>query len=371
MDYIIKRSNGDVYANIPANIVIGPNIKVPTLNPTPINLIGRNRISYGQPQNENFLWLTENFASFIAPTSTVVGQLWYKAKQQNGQLLLSVVDNARNPVPSDSDTESDWGVIPVITMQNNLPSPDESLMGRMALTNNGDALKVVMKNKEWREIQTIRPVDKQYEKLLDIEYDAGKKYVSFTSGVPTKAVAYFNAGAAINPLDNGYFDYKDGEGSLRYGSTYCFEIRVIGRRVDVVNGEPVSRPQTFKTWQLLGSFYIDNKGNVNVSSLKPSQLPDPRRVQGMTHSTNILTDNGVDTDTWNISIMANGVDSSLNSLDISTPEGFQKYITATLNSSKHLGIKLQATIGGIPAGQTIYTQWSVLLQMTGIPPLGV
>lgn len=370
-EYSIKRSDGTVFANIPANIIVGPNISISNMNPTPINLIGRNRISYGKAQNENFLWLTENFSSNNAPLSTIIGQLWYKNKQQAGQLLLSVVDNARNPVQDDATTEHDWGVIPVITLQNNLPNAAESLMGRMVLTNNGDALKVVMKNKEWREIQTIRPTDKQYEKLLDIEYDTGKNYVSFTASKPSKAISYFNYGAAENPLPSGYYGIKDGEGSLRFGSTYFFEIKVLGRRVDLVNGSPVSRPAYRKAWKIIGTFYIDNEGTVDVTSIMPSQLPDPRKISGLSYSIDTIDDNAANTDGWSISVTANSGDPALSALDLATKEGFQAYVQAALNSHKHYGIKIGANINSIPSGQTIYTQWSVFLEMTGIPPLGV
>ena len=42
-----------------------------------LNLIGKNVSGYGSPQNENFLYLLENFASSIPPNSPLTGQLWY------------------------------------------------------------------------------------------------------------------------------------------------------------------------------------------------------------------------------------------------------------------------------------------------------
>jgi hypothetical protein len=44
---------------------------------TSINLVGRNYTGYGELQNENFLWLMENFAGEGAPTRPLSGQLWY------------------------------------------------------------------------------------------------------------------------------------------------------------------------------------------------------------------------------------------------------------------------------------------------------
>jgi hypothetical protein len=40
-------------------------------------LIGKDVTSYGTIQNDNFLWLTENFAGTIEPVNKVQGQLWF------------------------------------------------------------------------------------------------------------------------------------------------------------------------------------------------------------------------------------------------------------------------------------------------------
>lgn len=42
-----------------------------------INLIGKNVSGYGAQQNENFLYLLENFSKETPPASPVTGQLWY------------------------------------------------------------------------------------------------------------------------------------------------------------------------------------------------------------------------------------------------------------------------------------------------------
>jgi outer membrane lipoprotein SlyB len=44
---------------------------------TNINLVGKNFAGYGETQNENFVWLLENFASGIAPGKPLTGQIWY------------------------------------------------------------------------------------------------------------------------------------------------------------------------------------------------------------------------------------------------------------------------------------------------------
>jgi len=44
---------------------------------TDLTLIGKNYAGYGQAQNDNFVWLLENFANTSAPANPLAGQLWY------------------------------------------------------------------------------------------------------------------------------------------------------------------------------------------------------------------------------------------------------------------------------------------------------
>ena len=44
---------------------------------TSVGLVGRNYVGYGEIQNENFVFLTENFANNIAPARPLTGQVWY------------------------------------------------------------------------------------------------------------------------------------------------------------------------------------------------------------------------------------------------------------------------------------------------------
>jgi hypothetical protein len=54
-----------------------------TINTTlDIKLIGKNTAGYGEAQNENFVWLLENFARAGAPSNAITGQLWYNTETQ-------------------------------------------------------------------------------------------------------------------------------------------------------------------------------------------------------------------------------------------------------------------------------------------------
>lgn len=369
MDYTIKRSDGKTYVTIPSNVILGPN--VPKSSPTPVNLIGRDKISFGQPQNENFLWLAENFRNDTAPKGSIKGQIWYKQSSGIGQLLLSKVDNARNPIPNDLDTEGDWASIPVITVTNTLPNADESIMGRMALTNNGDSLRVVMRDKEWREIQTTRPVNKQFERLLDINYDPGKKYIQFDSNTPVKPIVFFNNGAAELPLPEGYSIYQDGDGVFRYGSNYFYNMKVMVRVVnELQDGTLVPVPETYKSWMIKGTFWVDNAGNFTFGTTTPNIMPDPRRIHTLDQITDTITE-AFNTQQWGVNMVINGVDPSIPGGTDTSKDGYTNYVRASLDSNKHLGFKMDGQLPNLTAGAPVKTQWSVLLSITGIPPVGV
>jgi hypothetical protein len=69
MSYIINNTRGQIVA------VVGDG----TINTTATDLalVGRAVTNYGDYQNENYVYLLENFANGTAPTQPVLGQLWY------------------------------------------------------------------------------------------------------------------------------------------------------------------------------------------------------------------------------------------------------------------------------------------------------
>ncbi len=368
MDYEIKRSNGKIFATIPSNVILGPNM--PTSNPVPVNLLGKNKVSYGQKLNENSLWLAENFAGSSAPRGNVTGQIWYNYTSNTGQLLIALEDDAPQPDNADPSTEAKWASIPMISLENTIPEAESSLMGRMVLTNSGDALMVLMKNKEWREIQTSRPKNKQYETLLDINYDVGKKYIAYSQSTSSKPIAFFNDGGGITTTTDGYTVFQDGNGTLRFGSNYFYELKIMARQVNDINGNVISIPSSYKTWKVTGSFYIDNQGTFIPGTTTAVQIPDPRKISNLTQIVDTYDQLG-NTENWNISVDINGVDSTLPNQNGSTETDYNAFVNESLNSSKHLGFKITGSINGLSVGQSVLTQYSCLLKLTGIPPIGV
>lgn len=366
-NYQIKRYNGKFFANVPNDVILGPN--QPGSSAVPLNLIGRNKISYGQAQNENFLWLAENFAGELAPV-TVPGQLWYNYTTSTGQLLIALKDSARQPDSTDPDSELDWASVPMISNFNTVPDASSSVIGRMVLTNNSDSLRILMKNKEWREIQTIRPHYKQYESLLDINYDTGKNYIAYTANNSSKPVSYFNSGGASQSDSNGYITFIDGDGVLRFGANYFYELKVMARQVSDVSGVVTSSPQIYKTWMVRGSFYVNNKGVITPGVTTVQNIPDPRKIANLTSNIDVI-DQGSSTDNWTISVDINNVDPNLTIPSGTTPTAYAQYVTAALNSKVHLGFRVTGSMSGLSVNQTVLTQWSIHARISGVPPIGV
>ena len=58
---------------------------------TSIGLVGRNYVGYGETQNENFVFLLENFANEAPPSRPLTGQTWFNSTTN----ILHVWDGAK------------------------------------------------------------------------------------------------------------------------------------------------------------------------------------------------------------------------------------------------------------------------------------
>jgi len=68
MAYTINHYNGTLLTTISDGTVD---------TSTDLTLVGKNYAGYGQIQNDNFVWLLENFASSQQPASPLKGQIWF------------------------------------------------------------------------------------------------------------------------------------------------------------------------------------------------------------------------------------------------------------------------------------------------------
>lgn len=70
MPYNINKYNNDLAATVEDGTVD---------NSLDIKLIGKNYAGYGEVQNENFVFLLENFAGTVEPPKKITGQIWFDA----------------------------------------------------------------------------------------------------------------------------------------------------------------------------------------------------------------------------------------------------------------------------------------------------
>jgi len=70
MAYIINKFNGTQLLTVEDGTVD---------NTTDLKFVGKNYSGYGEIQNENYLFLLENFAGTASPTKAISGQIWFDA----------------------------------------------------------------------------------------------------------------------------------------------------------------------------------------------------------------------------------------------------------------------------------------------------
>ena len=103
MAYIINRYNGSQLITVEDGTVD---------TTTELKLIGKNFAGYGEQQNENFVFLLENFQGTVAPTKSVTGQLWYdatseKIKVYDGGIYKSIAGAEVSPTEPAGLAEGD------------------------------------------------------------------------------------------------------------------------------------------------------------------------------------------------------------------------------------------------------------------------
>jgi|LauGreDrversion4_2_1035121.scaffolds.fasta_scaffold15916_4 hypothetical protein len=91
---------------------------------TSLGLVGRNYVGYGETQNENFIYLLENFAGDSPPQRPLIGQIWFDTIAN----AASVYDGAN------------WNPIGTAKLSNSAPS--NANPGSLWLDTSADQLKV-------------------------------------------------------------------------------------------------------------------------------------------------------------------------------------------------------------------------------------
>jgi len=87
MSYTIKHYNGTLLTTVADGTVD---------TSTDLTLIGKNYAGYGQSQNDNFVWLLENFANTTQPPNPLAGQVWFDSA--NLKLKFYLINTKEKPL---------------------------------------------------------------------------------------------------------------------------------------------------------------------------------------------------------------------------------------------------------------------------------
>lgn len=115
MSYIINKFNG-------TQLVVLEDGTIDTS--TSLGLVGRNYVGYGETQNENFVFLLENFANDAPPSRPIEGQSWFNTSND----LLHVYDG------------TNWVVVGSATLS--ATPPESPAQGRLWLRSTDNVLNV-------------------------------------------------------------------------------------------------------------------------------------------------------------------------------------------------------------------------------------
>lgn len=97
MAYIINKTNGEALLTLQDGTVDAS---------TSVQLVGRNYVGYGEIQNENFLFLMENFANDAPPARPLAGQTWFDTVNNSLSVYCEYyIDANGNIVTADAEVE--------------------------------------------------------------------------------------------------------------------------------------------------------------------------------------------------------------------------------------------------------------------------
>ncbi len=189
MAYEINRYNGTLLVSVDDQ----------TLNTTAadLKLVGRNYSGYGEIQNENFVWLLENFAGSTAPERPITGQIWYDSATKK----LKFYDGTR--------FKSASGAVPSATAPTGLTSGEfwfDSVQNQLYAYNGTDFVLIGPDN---------APVYGDAGSIPEVVKDnvgGNQSIIKITAGGTTIAVASnssFVLNSTVNPI-TGFSQIKRG-----------------------------------------------------------------------------------------------------------------------------------------------------------------
>jgi len=332
MPYTINHFNGSVFTSL-ADGVIDRQFS------SSINLVGKNVTGYGTAQNDNFLWLLENFAGTAPPINQIQGQLWY--------------DNSLDTLKLKAYNGYSWDTL--LTSITTATSPASTVAGLWYDTTKNQLFVGVGSGTNWA--------------LLGPESIPGFAKTKFESsalidsnGVTRSAIRLFNNGKILGVITTSSFNVKSTQ------DVYTASIRTTIGGINLVPGigvqtNYISAGATTSTGTLVGKWTADSltaantvtsvtlsiSGNAVITSLSSNLVTATQIVSRYITAGSGLT-TGTITGNWTVDALTTP---SLTATNISASGVFTPNLTATNNISTLI------STGGYNSPGTITGDWGL------------
>lgn len=221
---------------------------------TSLGLVGRNYVGYGETQNENFVFLLENFANDAPPSRPIAGQVWY--------------DTANNVLNSYNGTA--W--LPVGNAVKSDNAPDNPGIGQLWLKNNEEKQLFVYDGTNWELIgpggvdgfSTTRAVSMLWKDI---------------SGNSHPIIALTVNGNIQSIVSYDVFQWRYSDQELAVASTDTF-VRSMYQGINMLEGSVfvgtlngnAATASRFETGRTINGVYFDGSGNITIKSSTTNRL---------------------------------------------------------------------------------------------------
>lgn len=223
---------------------------------TSIGLVGRNYTGYGEIQNENFVFLLENFAGISSPSRPISGQTWFDTVNNK----LNVYDGTQ------------WISVGAATVSNTSPNPAN---GAFWLKNDTDQL-YVYDGTNWREIGPEAlpgfDVTRAVSTVLTDTASTPQTHAAILVTVNGSVVSIIvDEDFTINPAFHNYNGFLNLKAGVNVPSTKTFNGNLQG------NATTASRLETFRT---INGVAFDGSQNISISSGTAKKLLKGEYLKG-------------------------------------------------------------------------------------------
>jgi hypothetical protein len=258
MAYLINRYNGEQLTVLDDG----------TLDTTTsLTLLGRNYAGYGEIQNENSIFLLENFANDTSPSRPISGQLWYNSS--NGRLYQYDGDN--------------WRTAAIVEVSS--VAPNTKTEGSLWVDTDSEQLSIYV-NDGW---QLIGPQGLEGYETTNISAAELKDI----SSLPYPCLEIALDGAVIGIISRADFrlgieNPRDGFSEIKKGITLKSDYAFVGN----LNGVADSA-ERFTTARLINGTPFDGTSDITISSSTTNALVAGMFINGSNFD-------GSSTTVWNI-----------------------------------------------------------------------